>query len=129
MLPARVLDDSADDEVVGDGADDGHRDVGYGVLQTHDFDEKQHQSHPHNEEVEHVGADDAYEVEGCGLRLEGPIDGEEIVDAKRDEIARDEGDLIGGKETDHIEDGGIYHRACAAYNTETHELPRFLVAE
>ena len=38
FLPG-ILDYGADDEVVGDGADDGHRNVGYRVLQPHDFDE------------------------------------------------------------------------------------------
>lgn len=127
-LPS-VLYHGADDEVVGDGRDDGHGDVGDGVLQAHHFDEEQHQAHPHNKEVEHVGADDADKVEGCRLRLEGPIDGQQVVDTKRDEIAGDEGHLVGREEAHHVEDGRVDDGAGAAYNAETDELSRFLVAK
>ena len=129
LLPLRVLHHGADDEVVGDGADDGHRDVGNRILQAEDFHKKQHQTHPHDKEVEHVGSDDADEVEGSGLRLECPIDGQEVVDAKRDEVTRDKGHLVRSKEAHDVEDGCVYHGACAAHDAETHELLRFLVAQ
>ena len=76
-----------------------------------------------------MGPYDADKVEGCGLRLEGPIDGQQVVDTERDEIAGDESHLVGCEEAHHVEDGRVDDGAGAAYNAETDELTRFLVAE
>ena len=76
-----------------------------------------------------MSADDAYEIERCGFRLESPIDGQEIVDAKGDEIAGDERYLIGRKEAHQIENGCVDHRADAAYDAEADKLLRLFVAE
>jgi len=124
-----VFHDGSDDEIVGDGTDDGHRDVGYGVAQAKQLNKEQHESHAHDKKVEHVRSDDAYEVESGGLRLESPIDGEEIIDAEGDEIAGDERDLIGGEEAHDVEYGCVYHRACPADDAETDELLRLLLAQ
>ena len=79
LLLLGILHNGSDDEVVRYGTDGSHRDVGNGVLQSEQFDEQEHQSHSHNKQVEHVRSDDASQVTHRGLRVESPIDGEEIV--------------------------------------------------
>ena len=74
-------------------------------------------------------SDNAYEVKHGRLCAESPIDGKEIVDAKGNKITRDERHLIGGKETDYVENGSIYHRTCSAHNAETDELLHLFILE
>ena len=118
-----------DDEVVRDGTDDCHWYIGNRVFQSENFDEKQHQSHPHDKEIEYVSTNDAYEVQGSGLRLECPVNSQEIVDAKGNKIAGNECNLIGGKETDNIKDCRIYQCASSTNDAEAYELLHLFVAE
>ena len=66
--------------------------------------------------------DDADKVKHGRLRTESPIDGEKVVDAKGDEIARNERHLIGRKETHDIEYSSIYQSTGSTNDTKADEL-------
>ena len=74
-------------------------------------------------------SDNAYEVEHRGFGAEGPIDGQEVVDTKGDEVAGDEGYLIWGEETHHIEYRCVYYGADTPDDAEADELLHLFPAE
>ena len=54
---------------------------------------------------------------------ESPIYGKEIINTKRDEVARDKCHLIWCKKTHNIEYCSINQGTCSTHNAETDELP------
>ena len=73
-----------------------------------------------------MGQHNTYRILHVGLRLEGPVKRQEIVDEERKQVSADQRNLIRGKQPHKIEYGNIDSCTQNAYDAEPDELLQFL---
>ena len=70
---------------------------------------------------------DAYCILHVRLRLEGPIERQEIVDDERKQVSADQRNLVRGKQPHEIEYGSIDSCTQNAYDAEPDKFLQFLL--